>query len=50
MQNGGPNPVRKRLELDNALAELVEAGRVRLIERGRKELIAVNPALLTGAP
>jgi putative DNA primase/helicase len=48
VQNGGPNPVRKGIELDNALRELIEAGRVRLIERGRKELIAVNPALLKG--
>ena len=50
VQNGGPNPVRKGIELENALRELIEAGRVRLIERGRKELIAVNPVLLTGAP
>ncbi|MHB8493711.1 MAG: YfjI family protein [Casimicrobiaceae bacterium] len=50
VQNGGPNPVRKAIELDNALAELIEGARARQIERKRQVLIAVNPALLTGAP
>ena len=48
--NGGPNPVRNRLALDAALADLVEAGRIRQTERGRKCLVVVNPALLGVAP
>lgn len=49
VQHSGPNPVRKGPALDAALAVLTEADRVRLFERGKRKLIAVNPALLTGA-
>jgi putative DNA primase/helicase len=45
IQNEGPNPVRNKSGLAAALAELVEAGRVRVIE-GRRKLVLVNPALL----
>jgi putative DNA primase/helicase len=41
-------PLRVGRELDAALCELAEAGRVRLVERGRKRPIEVNPALLGG--
>jgi putative DNA primase/helicase len=46
LQQYGPNAVRSNLALAAALAELIEAGRVRQLEGGK--LIAVNPALLGG--
>jgi hypothetical protein len=42
--------VRDGKKLDEALAELVDAGRVRIIITGRTKTIAVNPALLEGKP
>jgi putative DNA primase/helicase len=39
-------PVRTRKALDDALTELAEHGRIKLIAEGKKRLIAVNPALL----
>jgi putative DNA primase/helicase len=50
VQNKGPNPIRTGAALDAALATLAEAGRARLVERGRRKLIAVNPALLAAEP
>lgn len=47
-QNHGP--VRDGTELDVTLRELAEAGRVRLVESGKRRLIVVNPALLEGQP
>lgn len=44
----GPGPLRDRKALDEALAELAEAGRARLIEAGRKRRLYPNPALLAG--
>jgi len=49
VQNEGPNPVRGRIALDAALAELSEAGRVREVEDGRRRLVRINPALLGGS-
>lgn len=49
IQNEGPNPVRGRAALDAALAELVEAGRIRAIDEGRRKLVRVNPVLLGGS-
>ena len=46
IQREGPNSVRGRAGLDAALAELVEAGRVREVELGRHKLVRVNPVLL----
>ena len=46
VQNLGPNPVRNRLVLEAVLAELVEAGRVRLVDDGKRREVLVNPALL----
>jgi len=48
IQNEGPNPVRTRIVLDAALAELVDAGHVRELEEGRRRLVLVNPALIGG--
>jgi putative DNA primase/helicase len=44
------SPVRDGRKLDEALAELADAGRVRTITAGRTKTIAVNPALLEGKP
>lgn len=45
----GPQRVRKPARRDAALAVLEEAGRVRVQRIGRRELVAVNPALIGGA-
>jgi len=42
--------VRDGHELDAALRELEEAGRVRVVEQGRQKIIEVNPALLDASP
>jgi putative DNA primase/helicase len=49
-QRLGPGPTRQKDRLKEALAELEEAGRVRLASEGRRKLIKVNPALLEGTP
>lgn len=41
-------PVRNRKDLDAAIAELIEAGRVRLDVSGRARDLMVNPSLLGG--
>lgn len=41
-------PVRERESLKNGLKELVDLGRVRIIQEGRKTDIQVNPQLLNG--
>ncbi|MCP4992664.1 MAG: hypothetical protein GY934_02585, partial [Gammaproteobacteria bacterium] len=41
-----PGHLRQKGTLDIALAELVESGRVRLIQEGRRKEIHINPALL----
>jgi putative DNA primase/helicase len=46
--NGGPNAVRRREEFDKALEILVQHGRARLVENGRKRTVMINPALLDG--
>jgi len=47
-RNVTPVHLRQRRELDGALEELSEAEHVRLIEKGRRKEIHVNPALLEG--
>jgi putative DNA primase/helicase len=42
-------PVRNRKALDAAIAELMEAGRIRLDESGRAKDLMVNPSLLGGS-
>lgn len=42
----GPGPLRKKRILDEALAELLEAGRIRLQKNGKKTSLEINPALL----
>ena len=47
-RNVTPGHLRKKVALDTALAELIEAGRVRLSLDGRRKEIHINPALLEG--
>lgn len=47
-RNVTPGHLRRRATLDIALAELVEAGRVQLIQDGRRKEIHINPTLLKG--
>lgn len=47
-RNVTPGHLRQKTALDSALAELEEAGRVRLIQEGRRKEIHINPALLEG--
>ena len=42
----GPYAVRDKHALDEAIAELTEAGRVRLVKDGKRREIEVNPALV----
>jgi putative DNA primase/helicase len=42
----GPNPLRKRAVLGDALDELAEVGRARLIVDGKRKEIEINPVLL----
>lgn len=46
LQRMGPNCLRSRAALDEALAELLDANRVRVITEGKQKRVAVNPALL----
>jgi putative DNA primase/helicase len=48
IQQMGPVCVRDRRILDNALEELVDAGRVQVEKDGRRKLVKINPALLGG--
>ena len=43
-----PGHLRKKIALDSALTELVEADRVQLIQDGQRKEIHINPALLKG--
>ncbi len=47
-RNVTPGHLRQKTALDFALAELEEAGRVQLIQDGRRKEIHINPALLKG--
>ena len=45
----GPNPVRRKHELDEALKLLEELHRVRLVKVGKRQMIQPNPRLLGSA-
>ncbi|MCP5137865.1 MAG: DUF3987 domain-containing protein [Gammaproteobacteria bacterium] len=47
-RNVTPGHLRRKTALDFALAELEEAGRVQLIQNGRRKELHINPALLKG--
>ncbi len=46
LQQFGPGGLRSKVAIDAAMRELDDAGRARLVQDGRRKLIAVNPALL----
>jgi phage/plasmid primase-like uncharacterized protein len=48
IQQKGPNCTRKKVNLDAAMEELVEAGRTREVKEGRQKMVVVNPSLLEG--
>ena len=49
VQRNGPNGLRDKAALALAIVELVELGRARLVQDGKKKLIQINPALLAGS-
>jgi putative DNA primase/helicase len=46
IQQKGPNCTRKKVNLDAALGEIVEAGRAREVIAGRQKMVEINPSLL----
>lgn len=48
VQQFGPAGLRDKQAIQQALQELTELGRMRLVIEGRRKLIQVNPALLVG--
>ena len=48
VQQFGPGGLRERTVIDQAIRELEELGRVRLVREGRRKDILVNPALIEG--
>lgn len=42
-------PVREKQSLDDALKELADLGRARMVAEGRKKLIQIRPEVLGGA-
>jgi putative DNA primase/helicase len=49
VQRCGPNGLRAKAALTEALRELAEAGRIREVHEARRKDILVNPALLAGS-
>ena len=49
VQRHGPNGLRDSKVISAAVAQLVELGRARLVQDGKKKLIQINPALLAGS-
>ena len=47
-RNVTPVHLRQKAALEDALRELIEAGRVRQVQEGRRKEIHVNPALIEG--
>lgn len=50
VQQYGPSGLRDRATYTDAVKELEELGRARLVQDGKKRLIQINPALLEAAP
>ena len=48
VQQFGPGRLREKAAIDTAMCELEELGRARRVQEGRRKIIRVNPALLTG--
>ncbi|MBC7617549.1 MAG: DUF3987 domain-containing protein [Candidatus Saccharibacteria bacterium] len=49
VQRNGPGGLRDKALIADAIRELAELGRARLVQDGKKKLIQINPALLAGA-
>ena len=49
VQRHGPGGLRDKAIIADAIKELAELGRARLVQDGKKKLIQINPALLAGA-
>ena len=49
LQRHGPGGLRDKAIIADAIKELAELGRARLVQDGKKKLIQMNPALLGGA-
>lgn len=49
VQRGGPGGLREKASLKEAIAELAQLGRARLVQDGKKRTIQINPALLVAA-
>ena len=48
VQRCGPGGLRDKATCADAIKELAELGRARLVQDGRKKLVEINPALLAG--
>ncbi len=49
VQRCGPGGLRDKAAFAEAMKELEELGRARMVQDGRKKLVQINPALLVGA-
>ena len=49
VQRHGPGGLRDKAIINDAIKELTELGRARLVQDGKKKLIQLNPALVAGA-
>ena len=49
VQRNGPNALRDKKTATEAITQLTELGRVRIVTDGKKKLIQINPALLAGS-
>ena len=49
VQRCGPGGLRDKTAFKEAVTELAELGRVRLVQDGKKRMVQINPALLAGA-
>lgn len=49
VQRCGPGGLRDKATFKDAVSELVDLGRARLVQDGKRRQVQINPALLTGA-
>lgn len=49
VQRCGPGGLRDKPAFNEAVTELAELGRVRVVQDGKKRMVQINPALLAGA-
>jgi putative DNA primase/helicase len=50
IQRCGPNGLRDKAVIADAIKELADLGRVKLVQDGKKKAVQINPALLVGLP